>query len=302
MNTNQPPHGPETTHPSPPVTNPATRRAAILVVSVIAAVAAYVSFRHQFGLARKAGDPVELAWTLPVLIDGMIAMASLVMLDSSKRGQSAPWLARITLAAGALATLAANVAHGWSGGPESRLISAVAPLVLVVAYELLMGMLRRGAAVAEPAAAVREDDQPAEPELDMPVLTPTVPRTAVEAARTAYEASVADGHPISERGLSDRFKLTRPQARQLIGEVVVGAVQADYSVTGDRPEPGQLVSRYGISRQRAAAILAPLANAGPAEPTDEELVAGLTPAEVLAGPGLTKLRERHPAAVNGTGA
>jgi hypothetical protein len=140
----------------------ATRRVAIAVVSVIAAVAAYVSFRHQHGLAMTAGEPTTTAWTLPVLIDGVIIMGSLVMLDASRRGDKAPWLARLALIAGAVATLAANVAHGWSGGPASSLISAVAPIVLVVAYELLMGMLRRTPRpAAEPVAESGRRGRPA---------------------------------------------------------------------------------------------------------------------------------------------
>ncbi|GIH22982.1 hypothetical protein Aph01nite_12920 [Acrocarpospora phusangensis] len=279
-----------------PAMSPATRRFAFTVISVIAAVAAYVSFRHQFGLAIAAKEPPEVAWTLPVLIDGMIAMASLVMLDTSKRGQAAPWLARLTLAAGALATLAANVAHGWSGGWESRLISAVAPLVLVVAYELLMGMLRRGAIVAESAISGPPADQPSVPIADVPVLTPAVPRTASEAARAAYEASITEGKPISERGLGDRFNLTRPQARQTIGHVVIEAVAADLSGQLGMPQADRVASQYGVSLKRAGELIAAAVEGRAETPVPESadggLVAGPTPGEVL--------RERY-AAVNGTG-
>jgi hypothetical protein len=289
------------TSPSP-VMSPAARRFAFTVISVIAAVAAYVSFRHQFGLAIAAKEPPEVAWTLPVLIDGMIAMASLVMLDASKRGQAAPWLARLTLAAGALATLAANVAHGWSGGWASRLISAVAPLVLVVAYELLMGMLRRGAIVAEPIALDQPEEAADQPATTEPVLVPVVPRSAAEAARLAYEASVADGKPISERGLGDRFKLTRPNARAVIGEVVIEAVADIVARRSWVPEPDHIVSQYGVSPKRAAELVAEAVAARQGatlpEPTDEELTAGLPAAEVPAWSGLTVLRERH--AANGT--
>ncbi|WP_219509298.1 DUF2637 domain-containing protein [Nonomuraea ceibae] len=237
----------------------ATRRVAIAVVSVIAAVAAYVSFRHQHGLAVTAGEPTATAWTLPVLIDGVIIMGSLVMLDASRRGDKAPWLARLALIAGAVATLAANVAHGWSGGLASSLISAVAPIVLVVAYELLMGMLRR---IPRPATVPpvetwpepvedhthREAAEPVEP-------TPVVAGTVEEAARLAYGASVLAREPLSERKLSDRFKLTRTAARTIIGDLVDELVATTLRMQGKPPHPDHLIARFGITERRAVELI-----------------------------------------------
>lgn len=320
MNAHPQPHAaPENPRTAEVADSPATRRAAKVVVSVIAAVAAYVSYRHQFGLARAAGDSAELAWTLPVLIDGMIAMASLVMLDSSRRGISTPWLARVALVAGTLATLTANVAHGWPGGPTYRVISGVAPVVLVVAVELLMGMLRRSVVVPLP---VLVDQEPAEPEL-VPVEEPPapepVPATAAEAALAAYQASVVTGTPMSERSLSSQFKLTRHQARQIISYVVVDAVVDKAAPENEVPDPTAVAATYGVSHKRAAELItkafagwAGLQSAadpahGPeaadpgermiraeldrAEPTDDELVAGLTAAEVLGGPTMSQRRQ-----------
>ena len=239
--------------------SPATRRTAIVVVSVIAAVAAYVSFRHQYGLAISAGEPAAMAWTLPVLIDGVIFMASLVMLDTSRRGERSPWLARLALAAGALATLAANVAEGWSGGWVSRLISAVAPVVLVVSYELLMGMLRRSPqALAEPEAEPVEvtGDRPGdqeEPQGDLPA--PDVPATVEEAAALAYARSVFSHEPLSERKLADRFKLTRGAARNIIGEVVTKAVSSHLAGTGELPDADRIARLNGITVRRATEVL-----------------------------------------------
>ncbi|WP_062441187.1 DUF2637 domain-containing protein [Herbidospora daliensis] len=252
----RPPAAPENARSVEAAESVATRRAAKIVVSVIAIVAAYVSFRHQFGLARLAGDSAELAWTLPVLIDGMIAMASLVMLDSSRRGLSTPWLARVALVLGTVATLVANVAHGWPGGLTYRVISGVAPVVLVIAVELLMGMLRRSV-VAPPVEVV--DQAPADPEpvtVEEPPAPEPVPRTADEAARLAYEASVVDGKPISERGLASQFNLNRHAAGRVIAAVVTDAVRA-YSLThnGELPPAADLTARFGITAKRATDLV-----------------------------------------------
>ncbi|MGW4411752.1 DUF2637 domain-containing protein [Nonomuraea sp. NPDC004702] len=256
-----------------PVDGMATRRVAIAVVSVIAAVAAYVSFRHQHGLATSAGEPPSTAWTLPVLIDGVIIMGSLVMLDASRRRQRSPWLARLALIAGAVATLAANVAHGWSGGLASSLISAVAPIVLVVAYELLMGMLRRSthaSHVPDVEPVDDADDHPKaaeEPEEGKP--EPAVPSTVEEAARLAYEASVLTREPLSERKLSDRFKLTRGAARTIIGGVADELVVMTLQMVGKPPHPDQLVTRFGITERRAVELINARLAEQPAEPAGE---------------------------------
>jgi hypothetical protein len=259
----------------------ATRRVAIAVVSVIATVAAYVSFRHQHGLAVTAGEPTTTAWTLPVLIDGVIIMGSLVMLDASRRGDKAPWLARLALIAGAVATLAANVAHGWSGGLASSLISAVAPIVLVVAYELLMGMLRRtprsaAEPVFEPVSEPIEDhsNQKAAEQVEP---APAVPTTVEEAARLAYGASVLAREPLSERKLSDRFKLTRTAARTIIGELVDELVVTTMRMQGKPPHPDHLIARFGITERRAVELINARLADQPAEPVEDTTDAGAEP-------------------------
>jgi hypothetical protein len=280
-NPTEPVQRPAEPGPGRPVAGLATRRVAIAVVSVIAAVAAYVSFRHQHGLAITAGEPTSTAWTLPVLIDGVIIMGSLVMLDASRRGDKAPWLARVALIAGAVATLAANVAHGWAGGLASSLISAVAPIVLVVAYELLMGMLRRTPRpAAEPAPeAVPEpvEDDTEEEAAEQNEREPVVAGTVEEAARLAYRASVHAREPLSERKLADRFKLTRSTARSIIGEVVAQAVTAHLAGTGQMPDVDQVAGLNGITERRAAEILAAVAATRPAEPVEDTDQAGVEP-------------------------
>ncbi|UBU13989.1 DUF2637 domain-containing protein [Nonomuraea gerenzanensis] len=301
-NPTEPANPPPATHGGAVTAGLATRRVAIAVVSVIAAVAAYVSFRHQHGLAMTAGEPVATAWTLPVLIDGVIIMGSLVMLDASRRGDKAPWLARLALIAGAVATLAANVAHGWSGGPASSLISAVAPIVLVVAYELLMGMLRRriprpSAELAPEAAPEPVEDhteqEAAEPDAPAPVVAATVE----EAARLAYGASVLAREPLSERKLSDRFKLTRTAARTIIGEVVDDLVVTTLRMQGRPPHPDHLIDRFGITERRAVELINARLADWPAESIEDSDPAGVEPvAEPLdAGVRHIVTRLRHEA-------
>ena len=59
-----------------------------------------------------------------------------------------PGLARWLLALGIVATLAANVAHGWSGGPVGGVVAAWPAASLVGSYELLLWLIRTSAARA----------------------------------------------------------------------------------------------------------------------------------------------------------
>jgi hypothetical protein len=84
----------------------------------------------------------------------------MVVLYGARHRLRVPALARWLLALGIAATLAANVAHGWPGGPIGAVVAAW-PASLVGSYELLLWLIRTGAA----GAVAREGDpvQPGEP-------------------------------------------------------------------------------------------------------------------------------------------
>ncbi|MER5649039.1 DUF2637 domain-containing protein [Streptosporangium sp. NPDC002524] len=116
-----------------------------LVVLLLAAVAAVVSYRHAFEVVIANGESGFTAYLVPTTIDGAIFASSMVLLDAARRGHAVPALARWTLGLGILATLAANVAHGWAHGVVGSIVAAWPAIALVLSYELLMGMVRRGA-------------------------------------------------------------------------------------------------------------------------------------------------------------
>jgi hypothetical protein len=90
-----------------------------LAVLVVAAIAAVVSYLHVASLAIRYCQPPVAAYLLPLSIDGLVAVASLVMLRAARMNVTAPWLARTGLVLAVLATLACNVAYGlphdWPG-------------------------------------------------------------------------------------------------------------------------------------------------------------------------------------------
>ena len=85
----------------------------------------------------------------------------MVVLYAARHQLRVPALARWLLALGIVATLAANVAHGWSHGPIGAAVAAWPAASLVGSYELLLWLIRSaagGSVVREPAP-----DQPGGP-------------------------------------------------------------------------------------------------------------------------------------------
>lgn len=115
-------------------------------VLVVAAIAAVISYEHVVALAIRYGQPTLAAYLLPVSIDGLVAVSSLVMLRSASIGVSAPWLARTGLVLAVIATLACNVGYGAAHGWPGALLSGWPAVAFVVAAETAITMTRRGPA------------------------------------------------------------------------------------------------------------------------------------------------------------
>lgn len=129
-----------------------------IVVVVLAAVAAVVSYRHALEVVAAHGESGWVAYLVPFTIDGLIFASSMVLLDAARRGATRPKLAYFTMGLGILATLAANVMHGWENGAIGSIVAAWPAVALVLSYELLMGLVRRSAQVNPTNPAVTPAD------------------------------------------------------------------------------------------------------------------------------------------------
>ncbi|MFY1687278.1 DUF2637 domain-containing protein [Plantactinospora sp. WMMB782] len=108
--------------------------------ALVALVAGYASFSHIFKVARQAGEHVSVAAVLPLSIDGLILVGTLAMLDDKRSGRKPRLSARLAVAFGIIATLAANIASAhptWT----ARAVAAVPPVAFLLAVEVLS---RRG--------------------------------------------------------------------------------------------------------------------------------------------------------------
>jgi Protein of unknown function (DUF2637) len=141
----------------------ASTAAAVLGVAVIAA---YLSYEHAYAVVRAHGETGMTARLEPATIDGLVYSSSMVILYAARHRLPVPALARWLLGLGIAATLAANVAHGWSHGPIGAVVAAWPAASLVGSYELLLWIIRTNAArrvAREPAAdhLVQSPGQPA---------------------------------------------------------------------------------------------------------------------------------------------
>lgn len=130
-----------------------------LTTGLVALVAGYASFSHIFAVARQAGEHVSVAAVLPLSIDGLILVGTLAMLDDKRSGRKPRLSARLAVAFGIIATLAANIASAhptWT----ARAVAAVPPVAFLLAVEVLS---RRGKLIRPEPVALVEPVKVAEP-------------------------------------------------------------------------------------------------------------------------------------------
>ncbi|MFI9595744.1 DUF2637 domain-containing protein [Nonomuraea sp. NPDC052265] len=193
---------------------------AVAVLLAVAGAAAYVSYHHFYALAVALGERHDMAVLYPAMSDGVIVMASLVMVYSSRRRIRVPVLAWVALTLGGAVTLAANVADGWSGGLGSRLVSALAPIAFAGAYELLMWIVRNTRRPSAKSPTQEHVCQPVETVLEVEREVQVLPADRFEAARLAYTESLGEGrHRLGRRPLMNRWGLEQREAEEIIAEV-----------------------------------------------------------------------------------
>ena len=124
----------------------AIRVSTAVAVLAVAGIAAYVSYWHAYIVVCSHGETGVTARLEPATIDGLVYASSMVNLYAARHRLPVPSLARWLLALGIVATLAANMAQGWSHGPVGAVIAAWPAVSLVGSYELLVWIVRTAAA------------------------------------------------------------------------------------------------------------------------------------------------------------
>jgi hypothetical protein len=180
-----------------------------IAVLMVAGVAAVISYQHAYELVTTHGETGFTARLLPFTVDGLIWAASMVALDASRRNHSVPRLALWSLAAGIVATVGANLAHGLGHGPVGALVSAWPAVALIGSFELLMLLIRKHhQADAGQATDAMSQATPGPAQPGPPVVQP-VP-TLNQAVRDLHAAGR------SQRSIARDLNLGRRKVKQSI--------------------------------------------------------------------------------------
>jgi hypothetical protein len=123
----------------------AIRVSTAAVVLAVAGIAAYISYWHAYAVVREYGETGMTARLEPATIDGLVYASSMVILYAARHRLPVPRLAQWMLALGILASLAVNVAQGWSHGLVGAVVAAWPAVSLVGSYELLAWIVRTAA-------------------------------------------------------------------------------------------------------------------------------------------------------------
>jgi hypothetical protein len=117
------------------------RRTTIVCVAFLALIAGTVSYLHMHRLVVLHGQPGWVASLTPLSVDGMIVAASAALLAESRAGRRGAVLPWALLAAGSVASLAANVAVA-EPTLTGRVIAAWPSFALTASWELMMRQVR----------------------------------------------------------------------------------------------------------------------------------------------------------------
>jgi hypothetical protein len=196
---------------------------ACAAVAVLAVVAGAVSYAHMRALADRHGETGWQGHAFPVSVDGIEVVASLVLLADRRLGRRSDVLVWVALAAGTVASMAANVAVA-APDPIGRVVSGWPACALLLAIKLLSGLLghppvprtgptrlRSGTAPAAvpgrtsltgparpPRSGTRRTDTRARTGPDVTDLMPVV--------RDIHTAVTADGGRLTRALLGDRLR------------------------------------------------------------------------------------------------
>lgn len=114
----------------------------------IALGAFWLSFTSLADLAGRAGIGIGQAWVWPLIVDGIIVVATISVVVLAPYGRQATWYPWALLVAGAVVSVSANATHATVTAQESvpRLlaaaVSAVPPLVLLAITHLTVELTR----------------------------------------------------------------------------------------------------------------------------------------------------------------
>lgn len=135
--------------------------AAVAGTVFIAVGAFWLSFTALADLARRSGIDARQAWAWPLIVDGIIVVATVAVVALAR--QRSAWYPWVLLAAGALVSVTANAIHAVVAadadvpGVLAASVAAVPPLVLLAITHLTVILTRPASEPVPPPLADEEE-------------------------------------------------------------------------------------------------------------------------------------------------
>jgi hypothetical protein len=230
-----------------------------LAIAAVAATAGVISFGHIYELTLALHQSVLTARLMPVAIDGLITVGSVVLLQSGSR------LGWLGVGPGLALSVFANVESGIRYGWLSAVWAGIPALSFFLATFILERWLKSqssparatmpgASVVAETVAAVI----PAPPEVeldtvaDTPVMAPAVPVDGPEDVATGDvpAAPPVAIHTVSRRRTPRRTSPGKPRAHAKIFAAEIERAEL--------PSLREVMRRAGVGQSRGREILAEL--------------------------------------------
>ncbi|GIF49342.1 hypothetical protein Afe04nite_38810 [Asanoa ferruginea] len=194
-----------------------TRIVSNVSTGAVACIAAWSSWTHMVHVALKFGERPEVAYVLPISVDGMLLVASTAIVNDRRAHRPVRWSARTALLTGVGASIAANIA---AAQPTlgARIVAAWPAVALLLVVEMLSRTRRIPTASTNNSKYSIDANRPSRAgHLDTtPATGPPTKKTPT--ARTPTEPShpKAPGHRAPRRGRTSEaianIRAERPEA------------------------------------------------------------------------------------------
>lgn len=110
---------------------------------LVAAASAYVSYQHGRAFAWRFGADESTALLWPLIVDGLLLMATIELWKTGGRRTDGQWKAWLAFALGIGLSLCANIASAPEQGLFAVMVASCPPLALLLSVELLSQSLKR---------------------------------------------------------------------------------------------------------------------------------------------------------------
>jgi hypothetical protein len=200
-------------------------RSAMAGATLLVVASFILSFAAVTDLAARAGIPGHLAWLWPLIVDGLIVVATAAIIALAGHPKRTTWFAWVLLFGGAGLSIAGNATHAVLAADQlesdfpmtvSALVAAVPPIVLLAVTHLLVVLIREQSPVAAPAKkapakakkAPVAKAKPAEPAVEpvaaaTPLAAEPAPEPVLQAAAPEPEPAVLEASPLPETVAAD---------------------------------------------------------------------------------------------------